>query len=138
MYSPKCSQQEVRNGIAEYFRNTADFRRRRAEQYPGDSRNVQSAEALDRVAGYCLTLADDDDQLARLFAMPMYFFEGGLFTSPCVDHVSQSVSIAVGCGYSGAIDPAEFLVGWIDALAADYPEYVKRMNEYSGPDESGH
>jgi hypothetical protein len=56
-YTVRCSKQEVREGLSEFIRDKADFRRRKAEQYPQDAaRNIRSAKELETVAAFLYEL----------------------------------------------------------------------------------
>ena len=53
---------EVRGWLRQAIENTADWRRRTAEQYPDDNRNIEAAEELERLAG---TVDDIPEALLR-------------------------------------------------------------------------
>jgi hypothetical protein len=57
---------EFRNAVVAYLNDQADWRDRKAAEYPEDARNARSAAALRELAGYVETLPDDDDKLAAL------------------------------------------------------------------------
>ena len=50
--------------LSDYFRSQADWRRQKAEQYPEDERNAQSAEALESLADY----VEGDEPSSQLIA----------------------------------------------------------------------
>lgn len=52
--------------IADYLHDLAAWRRGRAEEYDRDARNIQSAEGLEALAEYVLTLPDDDERIQEL------------------------------------------------------------------------
>ena len=52
--------------LAEFCRGTADWRRRKAEEYDRDARNLRTAAALDELAGYVVDLPPDDARLREL------------------------------------------------------------------------
>ena len=52
--------------LAEFCRSTADWRRRKAEEYDRDARNLRTAGALDELAGYVVDLPIDDARLRDL------------------------------------------------------------------------
>lgn len=52
--------------MAEYLRSIADWRRRKAEEYDRDARNLRSAEGLEELATYVLALDDADDRIVSL------------------------------------------------------------------------
>jgi hypothetical protein len=52
--------------LADFCRATADWRRRKAEEYDRDERNLRTAAALDELADYIVTLAADDPRLLEL------------------------------------------------------------------------
>jgi HAMP domain-containing protein len=56
---------EVRGWLRQATKNTADWRRRTAEQYPDDNRNIEAAEELERLAG---TVDDIPEALLRQYA----------------------------------------------------------------------
>lgn len=59
--------------LSDYFRSQADWRRQKAEQYPEDQRNVQSAEALESLASYVET---DEPSSQVIAALDEHLFEG--------------------------------------------------------------
>ena len=63
--------------VAEFCRTTAAWRRRKAEEYDRDQRNVRTAMALEELADHVLTLAADD---ARLLALQRLAGTGEDFT----------------------------------------------------------
>jgi hypothetical protein len=52
--------------MAEFCRATANWRRRKAEEYDRDPRNLRTATALDELANYLLTLPASDARLREL------------------------------------------------------------------------
>ncbi len=52
--------------VADFCRATADWRRRKAEEYDRDERNLRTATALDALAEYVLTLPGTDHRLLDL------------------------------------------------------------------------
>ena len=52
--------------LAEFCRATAAWRRRKAEEYDRDARNLRTAAALDELAEFALTLPADDPRLSEL------------------------------------------------------------------------
>ena len=52
--------------MAAFCRATADWRRRKAEEYDRDQRNLRTAAALDALAAYILELPADDARLHEL------------------------------------------------------------------------
>lgn len=63
--------------LAEFCRSTADWRRRKAEEYDRDARNLRTAEALDELAAHVLALPPED---ARLVALQRLASSGETFT----------------------------------------------------------
>ena len=55
-----------RQSVADYCREMAAWRRRRAEEYDRDARNLRSAAGLEELAERVLTLPDDDHRLVEL------------------------------------------------------------------------
>lgn len=52
--------------IAEFCRATAAWRRRKAEEYDRDERNLRTAAALEALADYVLVIPADDPRLTEL------------------------------------------------------------------------
>ena len=52
--------------MAEFCRVTAAWRRRKAEEYDRDERNLRTAAALEELADYIPTLSADDPRLIEL------------------------------------------------------------------------
>lgn len=66
----------IHEAIANYLREIASWRRRRYQDDLRDPRNLQSAAALEALAGYVCSLPPDDPRLQRLGALAM---EGEVF-----------------------------------------------------------
>lgn len=52
--------------FADFCRATGDWRRRKAEEYDRDARNLRTAAALDALADHVLALPGDDPRLTEL------------------------------------------------------------------------
>lgn len=52
--------------LAEFCRSTAAWRRRKAEEYDRDERNLRTATALEELADHLLSLPPDDARLIEL------------------------------------------------------------------------
>ena len=52
--------------LAEFCRSTASWRRRKAEEYDRDERNLRTAAALEELADHLLKLPEDDARLMDL------------------------------------------------------------------------
>ncbi len=63
--------------FADFCRATADWRRRKADEYDRDARNLRTAAALEELASHVETLPEDD---ARLRELERLAGEGGAFT----------------------------------------------------------
>jgi len=57
---------EFKRAVADYCRDIAGWRRRKAEEYDRDDRNQRSAAALDGFADHVLALPDSDPRLREL------------------------------------------------------------------------
>lgn len=57
---------EFRQAVADYARTTAEWRRRKAEEYDRDARNLRSAAGLEELADHVLALPEDDPRLREL------------------------------------------------------------------------
>ena len=55
-----------REQLADFCRATAAWRRRKAEEYDRDVRNLRTAAALEELADHVLALPDDDPRLREL------------------------------------------------------------------------
>ena len=74
----------LHQALADYLRHVADWRRRKAEEYDRDLRNLRTAQALDDLAAHVLTLAHDDprvQELVRIGALDEQMFIAGQQTS---------------------------------------------------------
>ena len=58
--------EEFRGALAEYLRTMAEWRRRKAEEYDRDARNLRSAAGLEALADHVLGLPADDPRLREL------------------------------------------------------------------------
>ncbi|MBA2598044.1 MAG: hypothetical protein H0V00_15580 [Chloroflexia bacterium] len=61
-----ASPSRFQMSIAEFCRATAAWRRRKAEEYDRDERNLRTAAALETLADYILTLPASDSRLLEL------------------------------------------------------------------------
>ena len=52
--------------LADFCRATGEWRRRKAEEYDRDARNLRTAAALDALADHVLALPEDDPRLSEL------------------------------------------------------------------------
>jgi hypothetical protein len=59
----------MKDRLAAYFIDQAEWRDRKAEEYPDDHRNAQSAAGLRELAAYVAMLPDDDERLRMLAAL---------------------------------------------------------------------
>lgn len=57
---------DLRRALADYARTLADWRRRKAEEYDRDERNLRSAAGLEEFADHVLGLPPDDPRLHEL------------------------------------------------------------------------
>jgi hypothetical protein len=116
-----CSVEAVRTGLAEWFEDKARFREAKAEQFPDDSRNRRSANALREVACYVKSLPDDHRRLVA-FAMCEALFPYG-FMAPNAEAPalgpSQSDYAALRCGFDYSIDPAVWFDAWAEQVAEE-------------------
>ena len=73
----------TQRAIAAYLGQVADWRRRKAEEYDRDRRNLRTAAALDELAEHVLALPEDDERLTTLerVAMEGEVFAPGQMTS---------------------------------------------------------
>ena len=73
----------TRRAIAAYLHQIADWRRRKAEEFDRDARNLHTAAALEELADFVLALPDEDDRLRALdrVAMEGEAFAPGQMTS---------------------------------------------------------
>ena len=69
-------ERDTRQAIADYLRGVADWRRRKAEEYDRDARNLRTAQGLEELADHVLVLPEADERLATLSRLAM---EGDLF-----------------------------------------------------------
>lgn len=68
---------DLRPSLAAHFRSVADWRRSRYQDDLRDPRNLVSAKGLDGLAGWVMTLPDDD---ARIATLARYASVGASFT----------------------------------------------------------
>jgi hypothetical protein len=57
--------------MADYLHEIARWRRRRAEEYDRDARNLRTADGLEEFAAFVLALPDDDERLLTLGRLAM-------------------------------------------------------------------
>lgn len=58
--------ERFQQAVAEFVRTTAAWRRRKAEEYDRDARNLRAAAALEELADHVLALPADDPRLREL------------------------------------------------------------------------
>ena len=58
--------ERFQQAVVEFIRATAAWRRRKAEEYDRDARNLRSAAALEELADHVLALPADDPRLREL------------------------------------------------------------------------
>ena len=58
--------ERFQQAVADFIRATAAWRRRKAEEYDRDARNLRSAAALEELADHVLALPADDPRLREL------------------------------------------------------------------------
>ncbi len=63
------SANEPKTLIVEGIEELVRWRREQAEEYPDDSRNVQSAEGLEALAAFVRNLPDEDERLRELMSL---------------------------------------------------------------------
>jgi hypothetical protein len=61
----------VKEAMASYLGQVADWRRRKAEEFDRDLRNLRTARALQDLADFVLTLPEDDPRLGDLERLAM-------------------------------------------------------------------
>lgn len=66
MEPPTDAPSAFQASFAAFCRSTADWRRRKAEEYDRDVRNLRTAAALDELADHALALPPDDPRLRDL------------------------------------------------------------------------
>lgn len=66
MEPPADAPSPFQASFAAFCRATADWRRRKAEEYDRDARNLRAAAALDDLAAFALSLSPDDPRLREL------------------------------------------------------------------------
>lgn len=73
----------IKDAMGEYLAGIAEWRRRKADEYDRDTRNLRAAAAIDELANFVRTLDEDDPRLLRLteLAMQGERFEPGQQTS---------------------------------------------------------
>ena len=102
---------QARRALAEAVKGQAEWRQRKAEEYPDDRRNARAAEALEGLAAHVLTLPDDDDRLRNLTMLV-----GGrdIFV------FGQQASQALGrFGFDGPGEDADSFLDYLVGLAAE-------------------
>lgn len=66
MEPPADAPSAFQASLATFCRATADWRRRKAEEYDRDARNLRAADALDEFAAHVLSLPASDPRLRDL------------------------------------------------------------------------
>jgi hypothetical protein len=110
----------ARNSLSEFFEQRAQWRRLKAEECSHDSRNLESAESLERLAKFVLTL--NDDSVLLRFRKLSSCFENDVFDPPkpqIFDGNSSSNSDAEAsrCGFGQPLDSPDAYAEWLTAWA---------------------
>jgi hypothetical protein len=90
--------------LGSYFRSQAEWRESKAEEYPDDPRNAQSAEALKSLAEYVESEEGEFAATKQLDALEPHLFEGFTFGG----ERAQRVVSRYGYGYR-AVSPLQHL-----------------------------
>jgi|GEM_PF-1795563 len=106
---------KLRDRVASGIDEHARWREMKAEEYPADTRNQRSAQALRDLAKYVRDLPDDDPTLKRLAA-----------DAEVLDHLEFGLtgenvkSMLSRYGFDGAESPGAFLALAVDQALADW------------------
>jgi hypothetical protein len=106
--------------LSDYFRAQAEWRERKAEEYPEDERNAQSAAALRSLAEFVEPREDGRYDLSVLHDLAAHVFEGSLGGEE-----TQRVVSRYGFGYGvSAAQHVEFLDELLLLCLQDAYEFV--------------
>ena len=105
----------IRQAMADHLRATAVWRRKRAEEYDKDARNLRAAAGLEELADHVLALPPDDERLQTLSRLAM---TGEAFTP------GQQTSYEIGRFrfHHGAVGLDAFLDRLVELATADRGE----------------
>jgi hypothetical protein len=119
----KISRKRIQQHVANYFRDLSDWRRSRADEYPEDPRNAQSAEGLNELAEYVLRLPPSDERLVELTALGT---SGGVFRP------RPGAPAATAVARFRFDDPNEPCDGFLTTLEKLLREDARRFSEEHG------
>ena len=94
--------------IAQYVESVADWRRRRAQEEPWETRHLNAASRLDALVGYIQTLPADDERfetLGKLNREGEIFVPGPILANAVARFSVRSTVGAVGGSASGSGSP---------------------------------
>ena len=108
--------------LAVYFERQSRWRSRRADEYPFDRRNEQSAAALLAIADYVRSLPDDHPcvQAARAYDV---HFRGRILHSGLDTGSASYPAARIGFGSREPFDPKRELCRYIEQGLADQVTY---------------
>ncbi len=120
--------------LSDYFRSQADWRQRKAEEYPDDARNAQSAAALYSLAEYVEPDERGDHEAEGVDALLPHLFEGFSLGG---EEAHRAVS-RYGFGYTATAPTQhiEFLEGLQVSCMEDAYEFARDAGEGDDPTET--
>jgi hypothetical protein len=126
----------VKEIIGEYLDGRADWRQRKAEEYPDDKRNQRSADGISELAAYVRALPEDDERLRELSQLAIY---GDVF-SPFESQTTPGHDAATAIGrfrfteFAAHKDCSDFLTEIISQLTDDKLEWGHEVGEIPDDD----
>jgi hypothetical protein len=105
---------EPRELIARYIDDQAEWRRKLADHYPDDARNVASAEHLDVLARYVRSLDANSGRLAQLWLLDSGNAAGSVWSPG--PYTARAISQY---GFHGEPPPPDAFIGTLVAVAED-------------------
>ena len=113
----------MRQKLADYLHDQADWRWRKAEEYADDARNARSAEALEKLAAYVSSLPEKDPVFVSLESVQATDADVYLPGDEGRDLISRY-------GFHQAPeDPRAFLQEILEAAERDQAEFVEQAEQ---------
>lgn len=120
----------MHTALLAYFRSQASWRWYKAERYPTDRRNEQSARALDALASY-IEAADEPEVIQSLSALEAHLFDGVVLGD---ERTAREVS-RYGYGYDvGASQHMSLLRDLVHLCAWDAYEHLRHYGGGTHPE----
>ena len=111
--------EEYRDYLADEIEGTADWRSRKAEEFPDDPRNKEAAEGLAKLAEKIRSLPADDEKIRQLWRVDFSLAEIVSEDDKSLERAQAQGEFLREYGFSGTatVDSGEFLDDLFEAVS---------------------